>query len=308
MEQLSEIRRPAGCSLFRKMTRFPRFRGRTTAWQVVLISFLLEAGVCHLPAPIIETPDQPAQQQQTRPKTRSRPKTSQPTTPRSSKFSTPPSTQQGPARFAGVWSGEVKQGIIGRVLATFTISADAISVQSSQNMGGGTHTATVNGNTISWPASTFSASASLTPNSDGQTAQFLLKGMFGSTTATFRRVSAAPSLSTSAALVPQTPVSLTPSSVDTRGYGTVALKPSGSMSGPKPEIPPEARDQHLSGTGVFLLHFDKPTGNIIDVTISQSTGSTVLDQAAISTLRQWHATPGCPREVPMTVTFATIGP
>lgn len=308
MERPSGIRRPVGCSLFRKMTRFPRFRGMTTAWRVALISLLLEAGVCHLPAPIIETPDQSAQQQQSKPKTRSRPKTSQQTTTRSAKLSTLPSTQQGPARFAGLWSGEVKQGLIGRVLATITVSPDATSVQSSQNMGGGTHTATVTGNTISWPTGTLSATASLTLNNDGQTAQFVLKGMLGSTTATFRRVSSAPSPSTSAALAPQTPMSLAPSSVDTRGYGTVALRPSGSMSGPKPEVPPEARDQHLTGTGVFLLHFDKPTGNIIDVTLSQSTGSTVLDQAAIATLRQWHATPGCPREVPMTVTFATIGP
>jgi TonB family protein len=80
------------------------------------------------------------------------------------------------------------------------------------------------------------------------------------------------------------------------------------MSGPKPELPPEARGQHLSGRGVYLMHFDKPTGNLIDVTLSQSTGSTVLDQAAIATLRQWHATPGCPREVPFTVTYSVTGP
>lgn len=88
------------------------------------------------------------------------------------------------------------------------------------------------------------------------------------------------------------------------GNGFVALSPSGSMSGPPPESPPEARAQHLSGRGIFLLHFDKPTGNIIDVTVRQSTGSAILDQAAIATLRKWHATPNCPREVPMTITYS----
>jgi TonB family protein len=275
------------------------------AWRGVLISVILELSAYHLPAPIIETPDQPAAQQQAKPKTKYRPKTPQTTTTRSSKLSTP-STLQGPARFAGTWGGAVKQGWMGRVSVTYTISADATSVQASQNMGGGTHPATVTGDTISWPG-TLSATASLTLNSDGQTAQFVLKGMLGSTTATFHRMSAASTTSTPVSTQP-TPAPLAPSSVDTRGYDTVALRPSGSMSGPKPEIPPEAHDQHLSGTGVFLLHFDKPTGNLLDVTVSQSTGSPVLDQAAIATLRQWHATPGCPREVPMTVTFATLGP
>jgi TonB family protein len=88
------------------------------------------------------------------------------------------------------------------------------------------------------------------------------------------------------------------------GNGFVALSPSGSMSGPRPESPPEARAKHLSGRGIFLLHFDKPTGNIISVTVSQSTGSVILDQAAMATLRQWHATPNCPREVPMTITYS----
>lgn len=269
----------------------------------MLIGLVLEAGAYHLPAPIIETPEQPAAQQQAKPKTRNRPKTAQATT---TKPSMVPSTQEGPARFAGTWSGAVKQGWMGRVNATYTISADATSVQSSQNMGGGTHPANVTGNTISW-SGTLGGIANLTPNGDGQTAQFVLKGVLGSTTATFRRMSPASSAST-AAITQPTPVSVAPSSVDTKGYDTVSLRPSGSMSGPKPEIPQEARDQHLNGTGVFLLHFDKPTGNLLDVTVSQSTGSAVLDQAAITTLRQWHATPGCPREVPMTVTFATIGP
>jgi TonB family protein len=91
---------------------------------------------------------------------------------------------------------------------------------------------------------------------------------------------------------------------NTSGYDTVALRPSGSMTGPKPQIPDEARSEHLSGQGVYLLHFDKPTGNLLDVTVTQSTGSPVLDQAALATLRLWHATPGCPREVPMTITFS----
>jgi TonB family protein len=268
---------------------------------------LLWASASRSPAPIIEEQQSPPTTEQSS-KQKVRRRTTTPKTDSSQTKSRNPaaSALQGPARFAGIWTGEIKQGLLGRVTASFTVSPDAISVQMSQNMGGGTHPATINGNTLSWSTGTFSATANLTPNSDGQTAQFLLKGMFGSTMSTMRRAAGftppAPSSSS------QTPPPITQSNANTPGYDTVALRPSGSMSGPKPELPAELHGQNLTGRGVYLMHFDKPTGNLIDVTVSQSTGSTVLDQAAIATLRQWHATPGCPREVPFTVTYSVTGP
>ena len=216
--------------------------------------------------------------------------------------SAPNATLQGPARFAGAWSGQVNQGLLGHVIATFTVSPDATSVQISKNLGGGTREATMSGDTISWPTGALGGTTTLTPNNDGQTAQVTLKGLFGSTTATLRRGSAP---ATTVSSTTQEKSATVPQAVtENPANGFVALSPSGSMSGPRPESPPEARDQHLSGQGIFLLHFDKPTGNIIDVTVRQSTGSAILDQAAIATLRQWHATPGCPREVPMTITYS----
>jgi TonB family protein len=209
---------------------------------------------------------------------------------------------QGPARFAGAWSGQINQGITGHVTATFTVSPDATSVQISKNMGGGTRVATMNGDTISWPTGSLGGTTTLTPNNDGLTAQATLKGLFGNTTATLRRGSAP-----AASAPPTTPEKLPTAlqaATDSSGNASVALSPSGTMSGPRPDSPPEARTQHLSGQGIFVLHFDKPTGNIIDVTVRQSTGSAILDQAAMATLRQWHATPGCPREVPMTITYS----
>ena len=269
---------------------------------------LLWASAPQSPGPIIETQEQQSptttdqsskqkvRRRATTPKTDSQTKTRNPVA----------ATLQGPARFAGIWTGEIKQGLVGRVTASMTVSLDATSVQMSQNMGGGSHPATMNGNTLSWSTGPFSANANLTPNNDGQTAQFLLKGMLGSTTATMRRAAGfTPTTSSSSS---QTPAPVTQSNANTQGYDTVALRPSGSMSGPKPELPAELHGQNLTGRGVYLMHFDKPTGNLIDVTVSQSTGSTVLDQAAIATLRQWHATPGCPREVPFTVTYSVTGP
>jgi TonB family protein len=268
---------------------------------------LLLAAAHRLPAPIVETPDQsPAAEQPAKRKSQHRTYSQEKTaaTTRST-----PAPLQGPARFAGAWSGKINQGLLGHVIGTFTISSDATSVQVSQNMGGGTHEATVSGDTISWNTGILGSSAILTLNNDGQTAQLTLKGLLASSTATLHRSSAPVTTAPSNLPAnPQTPLSMNSSSANTQGYDTVALRPSGSMSGPKPQLPAEARGQHLTGIGVYTLHFDKPTGNLIDVTVSQSSGSTILDQAAITTLRQWHATPGCPREVPFTITYSVTGP
>jgi len=83
-------------------------------------------------------------------------------------------------------------------------------------------------------------------------------------------------------------------------------RPSGkarNLDGPKPVCPPEAAAQHLSGTGKYVLQFDQATGKVVDVTVSQSAGSPILDNAAIVAFRQWHEDPQCAKEVTMTMTF-----
>lgn len=276
--------------------------------RICLTFCVLLAGSHRLPAPIVETPDQPpAVEQSIKPKLKHRTKTTQ------SEFSSrekagaasrsaPAPSLEGPTRFAGAWSGQINQGLTGHVIATFTVSPDATSVQISKNLGGGTREATMSGDTISWPTGSLGGTTTLTPNNDGQTAQVTLKGLFGNTTATMRRISTP--ATTASSTTRERSATVLQATTDSPGDGSVALSPSGTMSGPRPESPPEARAQRLSGQGIFLLHFDKPTGKLVDVTVSQSTGSAILDQAAIATLRQWHATPGCPREVPMTITYS----
>jgi len=83
-------------------------------------------------------------------------------------------------------------------------------------------------------------------------------------------------------------------------------RPSGkarNLDGPKPIYPPEAAGVHLSGTGKYLLQFDQATGKVIDVTVSQSAGSPILDNAAVTAFRQWHEDPQCAKEVTITMTF-----
>jgi TonB family protein len=80
-----------------------------------------------------------------------------------------------------------------------------------------------------------------------------------------------------------------------------------NLSGPSPQYPPEAAAQQLSGKGQYLLHFDQATGNCVDVTVVQSAGSPILDQASITAFRQWHEDPNCAKEVTMSMTFTKQG-
>ena len=83
-------------------------------------------------------------------------------------------------------------------------------------------------------------------------------------------------------------------------------RPSGkarNLDGPKPIYPKEAAGQHVTGSGKYLLTFDQTTGKVIDVSVSQSCGSALLDNAAVEAFRQWHEDPQCAKEVTMTMTF-----
>jgi TonB family protein len=136
----------------------------------------------------------------------------------------------------------------------------------------------------------------LTLNGDGQTAQVTMKGLLGHNSQVFRRGLAAPAETTQAGATP-------PPASSTSNTTQVSSVAGGSLTGPRPEYSQAARSAHLSGKGTYLLHLDTSTGAVTDVTVSQSTGSAVLDQAALSAFRQWHAQPNCPKEMPLTISF-----
>ena len=60
---------------------------------------------------------------------------------------------------------------------------------------------------------------------------------------------------------------------------------------PRPTHPEEARAQHITGRGVYDAFVDPPTGVVARVTVAQSTGSKILDGAAVNAFR-WRARPG----------------
>ena len=61
---------------------------------------------------------------------------------------------------------------------------------------------------------------------------------------------------------------------------------------PDIEYPAEARARHIGGHGLFDIWFRVETGVATRVIVLRSTGSKVLDDAAVKGLSRWRAKPG----------------
>jgi TonB family protein len=77
---------------------------------------------------------------------------------------------------------------------------------------------------------------------------------------------------------------------------------------PKPEYPSQARARGMKGDGVFILRvqIQIQTGLVKDVMVAHSTGWSILDSAAVSTLKQWRFTPGTAHLSPIKVQFPKL--
>jgi TonB family protein len=106
---------------------------------------------------------------------------------------------------------------------------------------------------------------------------------------------------------PQVPARLT-GRTPTEADVTVAPEVRGIMlSMPRPTYPVEAPNRHITGRGMCEILIVPKTGIVTHVTVLQSTGSKVLDDAAVNAFSRWRARPGKVSRirVPFTFTFAT---
>jgi TonB family protein len=78
------------------------------------------------------------------------------------------------------------------------------------------------------------------------------------------------------------------------------------LSMPRPQYPEEALRRHITGSGRCELIFNPDTGRVTRVTVIESSGSKLLDDAAAKTYFRWRARPGkvSRMRVPFTITFA----
>ena len=80
-----------------------------------------------------------------------------------------------------------------------------------------------------------------------------------------------------------------------------------ALSAPRPEYPYEARRQKITGNGIVAMTIDPVTGRVIDAVMETSTGSPVLDNAAITGFRTWRFKPGTISRAKTPITFTMSG-
>ena len=80
-----------------------------------------------------------------------------------------------------------------------------------------------------------------------------------------------------------------------------------ALNAPRPEYPYEARRQKITGDGIVTMTIDPVSGHVIEVTMSKSTGSAFLDNAALGGFKRWRFKPGTVSSVTCPVTFTLSG-
>jgi protein TonB len=80
-----------------------------------------------------------------------------------------------------------------------------------------------------------------------------------------------------------------------------------AVSAPRPEYPYEARRQKITGDGLVVMTVDPVTGSVTSVSISKTTGSPFLDNAALAGFKRWRFKPGTISSVTCPVTFTLTG-
>jgi TonB family protein len=78
------------------------------------------------------------------------------------------------------------------------------------------------------------------------------------------------------------------------------------VSMPPPEYPLEARRKLIVGRGVYQLIVRPETGVVTRVTVLQSTGSNILDAAAVKAFSRWRARSGRISRMQVPVTFSLV--
>jgi len=80
-----------------------------------------------------------------------------------------------------------------------------------------------------------------------------------------------------------------------------------AISAPRPSYPYEARASRTTGSGICVVDVDPGTGAVTDATMSQSTGSAILDNSAVSAFRRWRFRPGTLSKVRIPITYTLTG-
>jgi TonB family protein len=84
---------------------------------------------------------------------------------------------------------------------------------------------------------------------------------------------------------------------------SLSVAQSMAISAPLPGYTYEAKRRNLTGSGVCVVTVDTATGTVIDATMFESTGSTVLDKLTIQTFKSWRFKPGTVSQVRVPISY-----
>lgn len=99
-------------------------------------------------------------------------------------------------------------------------------------------------------------------------------------------------------------ISPTPPMVQFPGAASAARANELALASPRPEYPAEARRQHWTGVGWYMMIIDINTGSVTSVRVLQSSGHSMLDHAAIDALSRWKWKPHTVSRVKTPITWA----
>ena len=76
-----------------------------------------------------------------------------------------------------------------------------------------------------------------------------------------------------------------------------------ALTAPMPDYTYEMKRRNLAGSGVCFVTVDPATGTVTNATMSQSTGSPLLDKVTTQTFRSWRFKPGTVSEVRIPISY-----
>jgi len=76
---------------------------------------------------------------------------------------------------------------------------------------------------------------------------------------------------------------------------------------PRPAYPFDERGHRPTGRGIVVMEINRKTGWVTSARMEKSTGSKLLDNAALAAFRQWRFKPGTVRRVRSPITYTVRG-
>ena len=84
---------------------------------------------------------------------------------------------------------------------------------------------------------------------------------------------------------------------------SLSVAQSMAITAPLPEYPYEAKRRNLTGSGICVVTVDNATGTVTNATMSQSTGSPLLDKLTLQTFKSWRFKPGTVSQVRVPISY-----